>query len=155
MLETVNQVLGGASMVEQISVFLENKAGRLSEVTGILYEANINIRALSLADTSDFGVLRLIVDNNTKAVNTLKENGFTVGRTEVIAVEVTDKPGGLHNILELLRGAGLNVEYMYSYVRSSRQNAVMIFRLDNVPGAIDILQQKNVAVLDSDQLNGI
>ena len=81
---------------EQISVFLENKAGRLAEVTGILSEANVNIRALALADTSDFGVLRLIVDNNIKALEALKNRGFTVGRTDVVAVEVEDRPGGLH-----------------------------------------------------------
>ena len=142
-------------MVEQISVFLENKAGRLMEVTSILFEADVNIRALALADTSDFGVLRLLVDDNTKAVAALKENGFTVGRTEVVAVEVEDKPGGLHSILELLGSANLNVEYMYSYVRNSGQHAVMIFRLDDVPAAIDILQKKGIAVLESEQLNDI
>ncbi|MGA8178690.1 MAG: ACT domain-containing protein, partial [Desulfobacterales bacterium] len=97
---------------EQISVFLENKAGRLAEVTGILSEAKVNIRALALADTSDFGVLRLIVDNNEKAVEALKNRGFTVGRTDVLAVEVEDRPGGLHSILDILNGAGINVEYM-------------------------------------------
>jgi hypothetical protein len=142
-------------MVEQISVFLENKAGRLSEVTGILYEANINIRALALADTSDFGVLRLLVDDNAKAAAALKENGFTVGKTEVVAVEVVDRPGGLHHILELLGEAGLNVEYMYSYVRNSGQNAVMIFRLDNVAAAVQMLRGKGIAVLESEQLRDI
>ncbi|MEJ2038272.1 MAG: ACT domain-containing protein [Desulfosarcinaceae bacterium] len=97
--------------IEQISVFLENKAGRLFEVTGILNEAQVNIRALALADTSDFGVLRLIVDNNDRAVAALKENGFTVGKTEVVAVQIEDKPGGLHNILRHLKETRLNVEY--------------------------------------------
>ena len=112
------------------------------EVTSILFEADVNIRALALADTSDFGVLRLLVDDNAKAVAALKENGFTVGRTEVVAIKVEDKPGGLHYILELLNSTNLNVEYMYSYVRNSGQHAVMIFRLDDVPAAIDILQKK-------------
>lgn len=142
-------------MVEQISVFLENKAGRLSEVTGILYEAKVNIRALALADTSDFGVLRLLVDDNAKAVTTLKENGFTVSKTEVVAVKVVDQPGGLHHILELLGGEGLNVEYMYSYVRNSGQHAVMIFRLDNVPAAVALLKKKGMDVLDRHQLNDL
>ena len=87
---------------EQISIFLENKAGRLSEVTRIFEEGRINIRALSLADTSDFGILRLIVNDNEKAKRLLKENGFTVRITEVVAVEVQDKPGGLHQILTAL-----------------------------------------------------
>jgi hypothetical protein len=142
-------------MVEQISVFLENKAGRLKEVTGILYEAGVNIRALALADTSDFGVLRLLVNDNVRAVAALKENGFTVGKTEVVAVEVEDKPGGLHSLLEMLGKSGLNVEYMYAYVRNSGQNAVMIFRLDDGPAAIKMLQEKKVTILDSEQLNDI
>jgi hypothetical protein len=146
---------GESIMVEQISVFLENKAGRLSEVTGILYEANVNIRALALADTSDFGVLRLLVDDNAKAVATLKENGFTVSKTEVIAVEVVDQPGGLHKMLELLGSTTLNVEYMYSYVRNSGRNAVMIFRLDDVRAAVRMLKDKGIDVLDQDKLNDL
>lgn len=138
--------------VEQISVFLENKTGRLSEVTGILSEASVNIRALALADTSDFGVLRLIVDNNDLAVAVLKENGFTVGKTDVVAVEVEDKPGGLHNILETLRSQGINVEYMYAYVRHTGKDAVMIFRFDNIQGAVDVLKKNGIAVIDGDRL---
>ncbi len=139
--------------VEQISVFLENKTGRMSEVTAILAEAGVNIRALALADTSDFGVLRLIVDNNEKANAVLKENGFTVGRTEVVAVEVEDRPGGLNRILEILRGADLNVEYMYAYVRHSGRDAVMIFRFDNVDAAIEVLNKNNVSIIERQQLD--
>lgn len=138
--------------VEQISVFLENKAGRLFEVTGILYEAQVNIRALALADTSDFGVLRLIVDKNDRAVAALKENGFTVGKTEVVAVKVEDKPGGLHNILKHLKETNLNVEYMYSYMRRIGQNAVMIFRFDDVPAALKLLEEKGFSVVDKSEL---
>ncbi len=138
--------------VEQISVFLENKSGRLSEVTGILSEAGINIRAMALADTSDFGVLRLIVDTNDRAVAVLKENGFTVGKTDVVAAEVTDKPGGLHNILQILRAEGINVEYMYAYVRHTGQDAVMIFRFDNIQGAVDVLKKNGVTVIDGERL---
>ena len=94
--------------VEQISVFLENKSGRIAEVTKTLSDANVNIRALSVADTSDFGVLRLIVDDNQKAETALKKNGFTMSKTFVVAVEVEDKPGGLHKILDLLCQANLN-----------------------------------------------
>lgn len=139
--------------VEQISVFLENKAGRLFEVTGILYEAQVNIRALALADTSDFGVLRLIVDQNDRAVAALKENGFTVGKTEVVAVKVEDKPGGLHNILKLLKETNLNVEYMYSYMRRIGQNAVMIFRFDDVAAAVKLLKEKGFSLLDGSELD--
>ena len=88
-------------LVEQIAVFLENKSGRLAEITAVLAENNINIRALSVADTADFGILRLIVDKVEKAKSVLKENGFTVGKTKVIAVEVEDKTGGLAKVLQV------------------------------------------------------
>ncbi|MGD9972959.1 MAG: ACT domain-containing protein [Desulfatirhabdiaceae bacterium] len=138
--------------VKQISVFLENKAGRLSEVTAILSEAGINIRALSLADTSDFGVLRLIVNNSDKALDALKNNGFSVGVTDVVAVEVTDRPGGLHHILEMLQQAQINVEYMYAFVHQSGKNAVMIFRFDRINEAIEILQKDGIAIVDGEKL---
>ncbi|MDA8139936.1 MAG: ACT domain-containing protein [Desulfobacteraceae bacterium] len=141
--------------VEQISVFLENKSGRLSEVTGILAEAGVNIRALALADTSDFGVLRLIVDHKERAIQTLKDNGFTVGKTEVLAIEVEDRPGGLHKILEILRGNGINVEYMYAYVRQSGKNAIMIFRFDPIETAIKVLQKNAVRIIDGATLHAM
>jgi hypothetical protein len=138
--------------VEQISIFLENRAGRLSEVTQTLANAGINIRALSLADTSDFGILRLIVSDNEKAKTALKEQGFTVGRTTVVPVEVQDSPGGLHAILDILSGNGINVEYMYAFVQQSGKNAVLIFRFDRTDQAIETLQQHGVTVLTGDQL---
>lgn len=138
--------------VEQISVFLENKSGRLSEVTAILSDTKVNIRALALADTSDFGVLRLIVDDTDAAVETLKNNGFTVGKTKVVAVEVADRPGGLHEILMMLHDADLNVEYMYAFVRASGDNAVMIFRIEEYQKAVTLLESKGVSVIDGNRL---
>jgi hypothetical protein len=138
--------------VEQISVFLENRAGRLSEVTQTLENAGINIRALSLADTSDFGILRLIVSDNEKAKTSLKESGFTVGRTTVVPVEVQDSPGGLNAILSILSGNGINVEYMYAFVQQSGKNAVLIFRFDRTDQAIETLQENGVTVLTGEQL---
>ena len=137
---------------EQISVFLENKAGRLAEVTAILAETGVNIRALALADTSDFGVLRLIVSDNEKAVTALKSQGFTVGRTDVVAVEVEDRPGGLHRILDILNQAGINVEYMYAFVTQSGNNAIMIFRFDNIDEAVKLLEENNVKVINGSQV---
>lgn len=134
--------------VEQISVFLENKAGRLAEVSSILAEAGVNIRALSLADTSDFGVLRLIVNDNKKAEESLKSHGFTVGKTDVVAVEVEDKPGGLNKILDLLYRKSINVEYMYAFVQPSGNNAVMIFRFDHLDEAVKILEENGVPVIN-------
>jgi hypothetical protein len=141
--------------VEQISIFLENKPGGLSGVTKVLKDSGINIRALSLADTSDFGILRLIVDDVNKAKKVLNENGFAVGRTHVIAVEVPDKPGGLHSILELLTREGINVEYMYAFVERSGENAVIIFRFDETEKAIKMLMDSGFIVLDGDKLYGM
>ena len=134
--------------VEQISIFLENRAGRLAEITRILGEAGINIRALSLADTSDFGILRLIVSDNDKAKATLRERGFTVGKTNVVAVEVEDRPGGLNRILEILGKENINVEYMYAFVQHSGENAVIIFRFDDIDAAVKLLLDNNIKVLE-------
>ncbi len=133
--------------VEQISVFLENKAGRLAQVTGVLAEAGVSIRALSLADTSDFGILRLITDDNDKTKTALKEQGFTVAKTDVVAAEVEDMPGGLNRILEILNKQNINVEYMYAFVQHSGDYAVIVFRFDDIDGAIRLLEENNIKVL--------
>jgi hypothetical protein len=138
--------------VEQISIFLENRAGRLSDVTQTLAQAGINIRALSLADTSDFGILRLIVSDNEKAKDALKEKGFTVGRTTVVPVEVSDEPGGLNAILQILSKQNINVEYMYAFVQQSGRNAVLIFRFDRTDQAIETLLENKVKVLTGKEL---
>ncbi len=138
--------------VEQISIFLENKPGGLENVTRILRDANINIRTLAVADTSDFGIVRLIVDHVVDAVGVLKANGYTVSRTNVVAVEVPDQPGGLHSILEVLAQAKINIEYMYAFVERSGENAVMLFRFDNPDAAIDVLLKNNKTVLPGEKL---
>ena len=138
--------------VEQLSIFLENKAGRLAEVTHTLGTANINIRALSLADTSDFGILRIIVDDHEKAKTVLKEGGFTVGRTSVVAVEVHDGPGGLDSILQLLCSNGINVEYMYAFVQTGGKNATLILRFDKTDKAIELLTQNNIPIIPGEKL---
>ena len=134
--------------VDQISIFLENKSGRLAEVTRVLGKAGINIRALSLADTSDFGILRLIVNDSAKAVDVLKTNQFTVSMTQVVAVEVSDRPGGLAHILDILEQEKINVEYMYAFVERSSDNAVIIFRFDETDRAIKALTTKGIRVLE-------
>ncbi|MCE5194065.1 MAG: ACT domain-containing protein [Nitrospiraceae bacterium] len=138
--------------VEQISVFLENKSGRLADVAGILAKAGINIRALSLADTTDFGILRLIVNNTETAKKILKENGFTVGKTEVIAVEVSDKPGGLAQILDAIQKNKINVEYMYAFVQKNGGNAIIIFRFDELEKAIEILTKAGINILKGEEV---
>jgi hypothetical protein len=138
--------------VRQISIFVENKSGRLAEVTDILANNGINIRALSLADTVDFGILRLIVDDLEKTVRLLKDNGFTVSQNEVVAVEVPDRPGGLASILKTLQGKGINVEYMYAFVQRSEGNAVLIFRFDEIGKAVDVLRAAGVHILSGDEV---
>lgn len=138
--------------VEQISVFLENKSGRLADVAGVLAGVGINIRALSLADTTDFGILRLIVNDTEKAKVVLKENGFTVGKTEVLAIEVTDRPGGLAEILNVMKAEGINVEYMYAFVQRSGGNAIIIFRFDELDKAIDTLQKAGIKILKGEEV---
>lgn len=141
--------------VEQISIFLENKSGRLAEVMGVLFQAGINIRALYLADTADFGILRLIVNDTEKARKALKENGFTVEKTKVIAVEVPDKPGGLSGILDTIKDEGINVEYMYAFVEKSGENAIVIFRFDELERSIDVLRKAGVKIMEGEELSAL
>jgi hypothetical protein len=141
--------------VEQISIFLENRPGGLEQVTGILKDAGINIRTLTLADTSDFGILRMIVNDVEKASSVLKEQGLRVSRTNVVAVEVPDKPGGLHGILEVVSKNDINVEYLYAFVERSGENAVMIFRFDAPDRAIEVLEKNGLTVLPGAKLYGL
>ena len=138
--------------VEQIAVFLENRSGRLAEITAILADNGINIRALSVADTADFGILRLIVDKVPEAEKALRANGFTVGKTNVIAVEVPDKTGGLAAVLKSIEKGELNVEYMYAFVNKTGENAVLIFRFDDMDRAIDYLQKDGFTILESKEI---
>ena len=138
--------------VEQISIFLENKPGSLEHATRILKEANVNIRTLSLAETSDFGILRLIVNDVEKANKVLKENGFRVNKTTVVAVEVPDRPGGLHSIMEVLAKESINVEYLYAFVEKSGENAVIIFRFDTPEKAIEVLTKNSFTVIPGSKL---
>jgi hypothetical protein len=141
--------------VEQISVFIENKSGRLAEIARLLGESGVNIRALSLADTSDFGILRLLVNDREKAKQVLKDNGFTVSKTEVIAVEVPDRPGGLAEILQTLDSEAINVEYMYAFVERCGENAVIIFRFDEIERAIKVLTEKKFTIIEGERLYGM
>ena len=138
--------------VEQISIFIENKSGRLAKISRVLGESGINIRALSLADTSDFGILRLIVNDVEKAKSVLKECGFTVNKTEVVAVEVPDRPGGLSHILNVLDSGQINVEYMYAFGERTGGNAVIVFRFDDTDKAIETLTGSGVHILEGERL---
>ncbi|TYO94932.1 ACT domain-containing protein [Desulfallas thermosapovorans] len=138
--------------VKQISVFLENKHGRLAEVTRILGTNNINIRALSIADTTDFGILRLIVSYPDQAYRVLKESGFTVSTTDVIAVEVKDEPGGLAGVLEILQQVNINIEYLYAFIQKATNAALVVFRVEQLDEAITVLQKNNISILSGNQV---
>lgn len=138
--------------VQQISIFVENTPGRLAEATRVLGQAGVNIRALSLADTSEYGVLRLIVDKNNLAKEALDRSGFTVTKTDVVAVQVPDHPLGLADILDKLDAAGVAVEYLYAFVERCGDNAVIIFRFDNTDEAIQVLLDNHIKVLPGERV---
>jgi hypothetical protein len=141
--------------IKQISVFLENKKGRLTEVTKILADANISIKALSLADTSDFGILRLIVTDPAACRKELQQNNIVAQETDVIAVEVEDKPGGLHKVLLLLQNNNINVEYMYATVEKAKNFAVVIFRVDEIEKTINLLTTNHIRLVRREDLKNL
>ncbi len=138
--------------VIQISVFIENKPGRLAAVTDVLGENGINIRALSIADTSDFGILRLIVDKPELAYEKLKEKGLTASITNVLSVRMPDRPGGLAEVLRVLNGHGINVEYMYAFVSKSTDDALVVFKVENIEEAAEKLAGTGISLLSQDEV---
>jgi len=141
--------------VEQIAIFLENKFGRLAEITSVLAENGINIRAMSLADTTDFGILRLIVNDTEKAIKVLKENAFTANKTDVVVVEVTDTPGELANVLNIIKNAKINIEYMYAFSQKNGKRGLIIFRFDELDAAIETLTGAGIKILPGSEVYAI
>ena len=138
--------------IQQLSVFAENKPGHLAGPCRLLAEQGVDIRALSVADTQRFGILRLIVSDPAKATKILESAGHVVKATEVLAVEVADQPGGLAQVLTALEGTPVNIEYMYAFPFGHQGKAVLIFRFADPDAAICILQSKGVPVLAGDVL---
>jgi hypothetical protein len=136
--------------VQQISVFLENRKGRLAEMTKLLAENRINIRAVSLADMTDLGVLRLIVNDPERCLSVLKTNDFAAQATEVVAVELPDRLGALHGVLEIFNANGLNVEYMYASMGRKEDTGVLFFKVDPVDEAVAVLRRNGICVLSGD-----
>jgi hypothetical protein len=134
-------------VVDQISVFLENETGGLADVAQVLARSAIDIRALSLADETDFGILRLIVNDTDGAMFALKDAGFTVRKTPVVAVQIPDRPGGLATTLDALRG--IAVEYMYAFVRKSGEEALVVFRFEDAQQAVETLRRAGARILDA------
>lgn len=139
-------------MIKQISLFLENKEGRLAFVCRVLANEKINIRALSIADTTNFGVLRLIVDNPEKAYQVLQQNNLAVSMTDVLAMEVPDYPGGLAGALERLDAAHINLEYMYAFMGKTSQGALVIIRVENPEEAIPVIREAGIKILAGEQV---
>jgi hypothetical protein len=134
--------------IKQISVFLENNAGRLGEVTNILAKANINIRAISIADTADFGILRIIADKNLEALKALNDNGFTTRITDVAAVEITDKPGSLAHVMEIFQNEHVNIEYLYASLEGKEGKAVVIFKLEDIERGLTIIKKNGLSLAE-------
>ncbi len=139
-------------MVEQLSVFLQNKAGKIAAITRLLAEANVDIRALSIADTTDFGVLRMLVSDIQAAKRVLAEQNCIVSATAVTVVAVPDVPGGLSKVLTLLDGEGVNIEYMYSLIGRGEQKAYMVFRVSDNEKLHRVLAENGLATVSKQEL---
>ena len=139
-------------MLKQISVFLENKKGTLAEATKVLADNDIDLIALSIADTTDFGIMRCIVDKPEQAMKLLSSNGFAVSTTEVLAVQVPDVPGGLAQVLGILNREDINVEYLYSFVRTPNEYALILFRVDDNVRCMQALSDNSIVFLTGEQI---
>ena len=138
--------------IHQISVFLENRAGQLAEITGVLAQKGIDLRAINIAETSDYGVLRLIADNPQAAATTLLEQGFILSMTPVVAVSVPDQPGGLAKVLDVLAKENIDVEYMYSVFGQVDGLAHMVFRVADTDKLISVLKDNGLEPISSENL---
>jgi hypothetical protein len=133
--------------VKQISVFLENKHGRLAEVTKILGDGGVNLRAMTIADTADFGICRIICDDDATALKLLEENGFTARETDVLGLEVPDKPGGLARIMAIFNENDVNIEYLYGTLERSQENAIVIFKVEDITHGIKIIEEHGLKAI--------
>jgi hypothetical protein len=139
-------------MVKQLTVFLENSPGRLARLTRALGDAGVNMRALMVADTAEFGVVRIICDRPDVAKGALEDSGFSVSVTDVIAVAVPDRPGGLADVLEVLGAEDMNVEYAYCFVEPGGSGAVDVFRVERVADAVRVLGEAGIRTLTADEV---
>ena len=142
-------------IIKQISVFLENKAGRLAKVAEELKNNGINIRALTIADTSDFGILRMIVSNPGLAYEVLKKAGFTVRESGILAIEIADRAGVFHDLMELCDANGLNVEYTYSFVEEYSHRAILFLRFEDNDKAAALFISKGYKLLTDEEIRRI
>jgi len=131
----------------QLSIFVENRPGRLFSISSLLGDGGINIRAITIAESEGFGILRIVVDRPDDAFDILKMAGYTANIADIVAVDIVDKPGGLASVLRVLNDAGINVEYMYGFVDRSSENALVAFRFENPEDAIKVLRSNDIKVV--------
>ena len=141
--------------VKQISIFVENKEGRIKKAIDTLAKENINIRALSIADTTKYGILRLIVSDNEKAIEALEKDGFIVKENDVLLLTVPDRPNGLNSTLAVFDEKGINLEYLYAFVSSKTDEAIVVMRLENMEKAIEALKSNNIKILESEDIKDL
>jgi hypothetical protein len=142
-------------LIKQVSVFIENRKGRLAQFAKILGDNHIDMLAISIADTTDFGILRAIVNDYEKAYKAISEAGYTVTLTEVMAIGVEDRPGGMNKVLDLLNENDISVEYVYSFCRHVDGNAFVIFRVDDTKKALDVLTKNEVRLLTQSEVTSL
>lgn len=142
-------------MAIQISVFIENKEGRIKKAIDTLANAGVNIRALSVGDTTKYGILRLIVSDNEKAIKSLEDDGFIVKESEVIVIAVPDKPNGLNSTLAILDNADINLEYIYAFVSSNPDEAIVAMKVEDTKKAIGVFEKSNAKILSEEDLEKI
>ena len=135
--------------IKQISIFLENTAGRIADVTKVLKDNSINLRAIMIADTADFGILRIITDDSEKALSVLKEAKFTTKTTDVLAISISDKVGALHDVMALFQNNGINIEYLYASLEKTGDTAIIIFKVEDADKGLVVIEENGLSSVGS------
>ena len=138
--------------IKQLSIFLQNRMGSLSKPLEVLSNADVNIRAMCMADTSEFGILRLVVDNPEKGKKALEDNGFLVKITEIIGVEMNDTPGGLTSVLKIIKDNEIDLEYLYAFTHEKEGKAILLLHSDDIDNLITVLKESDITVVPSDEV---
>ena len=138
--------------IKQLSIFLQNKMGSLAKPLEVLTVADVNIRAMCMADTSEFGILRLVVDDPEKGKEALEQNNFLVKMTEIIGVEMNDAPGGLTSVLKTIRDNNIDLEYLYAFTHDKADKAILLLHADDIDKLIEVLQNSNITIVPSEEV---
>ena len=138
--------------IKQLSIFLQNRMGSLAKPLEVLTVADVNIRAMCMADTSEFGILRLVVDNPEKGKEALEQNNFLVKMTEIIGVEMHDAPGGLTSVLNIIKDNNIDLEYLYAFTHDKKDKAILLLHTDDIDRLIDILKKNNITIVPSEEV---